>query len=122
VGRPSEGLDGGSVAEEVEGGSAGVEAPNVEAVVVAARGQLLLVEGPLEPADFLLVAHHLVHIVVLCADIPHQDVLVARSAGEEVVGVPGNGADSGSVPLAGQDLLVLDAIPQLHLSGVRSNA
>lgn len=37
--------------------------PDEELIVVSPRTQLLLVEGPLQPADFLLMANQLVHIL-----------------------------------------------------------
>ena len=51
--------------------------PNQEFVVIASRGQLLLIETPLEPTYFLLMADKLCLKVALSAQISMQDAFVS---------------------------------------------
>ena len=66
VRRPCDGLDRSLVLVELDQRLTGrLPVPNEQFVVVASRGQLLLVRAPFEPANFLLVALELGEEVVL---------------------------------------------------------
>ena len=69
MGTPSNGLHGSCVLRELSQGLVTVEGPNHKLVVVAARGQLLVVKAPLESAHFLLVAQPFTVGVVGAAQI-----------------------------------------------------
>lgn len=99
-----------------------MQAPDVESVVVSTRCQLLLVEGPFQPADFLLMANHFVDIVLRNSDIADKDIFIPRSTSEDIVAIPRNRANSSSMTFACQYLFVFYAVPKLHFSCVRSNS
>ncbi len=85
VGAPSEGLDRSSVVQDLvtRGSLGGV--PDVEDVVVAAAGELLAVDGPLEAADLLGVRVLEARCHVLGdANIVVDDGAVAAAAAENV--------------------------------------
>ncbi len=56
-----------------------MQAPNQELIIVASRGQLLLIVTPLEAADFLLVPDQLGFEVVLGSQVSVQDAFVSRT-------------------------------------------
>ena len=98
VGAPGEGLDGGAVVRErPEGRLAacprGGGVPEVDEVVVRARGERLSVEGVGETAYLLGVADAASDLVVADADVVVDDVRVAAPGGDDV-SVPREGGDA----------------------------
>lgn len=75
-----------------------VDRPDVELVVVASRGKLLLVEGPFEAAYLLLMTLKAAEEVVLLSQIPLQDALVLGARAKDVA-APSNSANSSLVTL-----------------------
>ena len=61
--RPGHRLHCCQMVTELDDGLCNGLIPDEELIVVSPRTQLLLVEGPLQPADFLLMANQLVHIL-----------------------------------------------------------
>jgi hypothetical protein len=55
--RPSYSLDRSNVVVVSEDWLTGMAVPNEQFVVVASRTQLLLIKGPLQSTDLLLMAH-----------------------------------------------------------------
>ena len=77
VRRPADGFDRRSVLVELDQGFVAMQIPDHQFVVVAARCELLAIEGPLEPADFLLVACVLLDQAVVGAQVSAQDASVS---------------------------------------------
>lgn len=99
-----------------------MQAPDVESIIVSSRCQLLLVEGPFQPTDFLLMTDHFVDIVLRDSNIADQDIFISGSTSEDIVAIPRNCANSSSMALACQYLLVFYAVPKLHFSCVCSDS
>lgn len=97
-----------------------VHRPHEELVVVTSRCELLLVVGPLEPADFLLVTLQRREVVVRLPEIALQNRLVLRTRAENVL-APANGADSALVALEHSEQLGLVDVPNLHDTTVRAD-
>ena len=57
----------------------GVQVPYHEFVVVAARGQLLIVKTPFEATDLLLVPGHLKEVLVGGAQVTLEDVAITAA-------------------------------------------
>lgn len=68
---------------ELDNGLREVTVPYQQSVVIAAGTELLLVKGPLKPADLLLVSRQLRHKGSVAAQIALQDGLIAGTSGEE---------------------------------------
>lgn len=115
VGRPPDGLHGGLVLREVRELALVLERPDEELVVVAPAGEQLLVEGPLQAANFLLVAHVLLNGLLRTPDVVHEDVPVPGAGGQQVV-VPGERADAPLVAAPLPDGLVLDDVPNFDVA------
>ena len=113
---PRDGLDGCLVLVEFQNGLVGLQGPHAELVVVAARGQLLLVEGPLQAADLLAVPMQLGHVRRLLPHVAVQDVVIPAARGQNI-SVPGHGAHTSMVPTHGPQLSALGGIPNLNLRG-----
>lgn len=56
-----------------------VQVPNHELVVVAARCELLVIEGPLQPTDLLLVTGEFAEVLARGSQVSLQDVAIAAS-------------------------------------------
>lgn len=114
---PRKRLDGRLVLGElVEPGVVGdaLLVPDVEDVVVGARGELLPRRRPLEAAHLLVVASERVGEVVADAHVVDEDVVVAAGGGEGGA-VPGEGGDAGGVAAEGADDLGPGGVPDLNL-------
>mmetsp|Transcript_35135 Transcript_35135/g.92252 ORF Transcript_35135/g.92252 Transcript_35135/m.92252 type:complete len:214 (-) Transcript_35135:510-1151(-) len=116
---PRDSLDGGRVLVEAQERRRRVRRPDIELVVVAARGKLLAVEGPLQPTDLLLVPRQLRRKVLRHTHIPLEDEAVP-AAGGECVPRPAERADAGLVAAHGARGLALGGIPDLHLADART--
>lgn len=125
-GAPGEGLDGGSVVvEREEGGLSSVsvvDVPDVEHVVVATRGELAAIRGPLQSTDLLGVGSEDGHGVVGNTDIMVDDVGITASRGQDEVVVPGKGTNTGTVTIHGTDLLHSLNVPHLDNTAVSSDS
>lgn len=85
VGRPADGLDGSSVfrvAPQRHRLRQG-HVPHEQLVVVAARGQLLGVGRPAQPAHLLLVCFQLAAPVVARAHVAQEDGAIATARGQQ---------------------------------------
>lgn len=120
VRRPGDGLDCGCVLAEL-GLRRGriVGAPNEQLVVVAAGSQLLVIEAPLEAADFLAMANEASKIVARTSDVPMEDASVSASRGQEAA-VPGDGTNPAFMAFERLDDLAFDRVPNLELAHVRA--
>ena len=124
-GRPVDGLHGCLVLGELGEGLRALRGPYEQLVVVATRGQLVLVvEAPTETTDFLTV---LCQFHVACrgrSQVSDQDRAVFATRREDgcVQVVPGKRADPGEVAVEGPHLLFLIDVPDLNLARFSSNA
>ena len=100
-----------------EGLGAASRAPKQQLVVVAARGELLVIEGPLEPAHLLPVTEQLCSVILRCPQVSMQDAMVAATSAQEGI-VPRNGANTSIVASHRLQKLVLSRVPDLEISCV----
>ena len=98
VRRPADSLHCSCVLVEFHDWFIRVKVPNHELVVIATRSELLVVKRPLQPANFLLMACHLLEVLTWSTKISLQDVAVATASANYRL-VPGNGADSTNVTI-----------------------
>lgn len=111
---PGEGLDGGGVGRDRRAVLGATLVPDVDNVVVTARGEVLAVVGPLEAADFLGVALEGLSDVLLDADVVVEDIAGAGAGGQGVV-VPRGGRDTALATAEGAKLLLGFDVPDLDL-------
>lgn len=98
MGRPCDGLDSCQMLRVRLYGRQGVQVPDVEPIVVATAGQILIVGRPLEAADLLSMGAQLaLGHEAGGAHVPLKDHPVARARREDLP-VPGQGADARRVP------------------------
>lgn len=94
--------------------------PDEQLIVIASRGQLLLVWAPLEPAHFLLVAFELGEEVIFHSEVSVQDALVTRARTQHG-GVPRDTPNSPLMSHVAFYHFLLDGIPCLQLSVRRAH-
>ena len=92
-------------------------APNEQLVVVAAGSQLLVIEAPLETADFLAMAYETSKVVAGTSNVPMENASVAAARGQEAA-VPGNGTNAAFVAFKRLDHLAFNCVPNLELAHV----
>lgn len=110
---PRQRLDGGGVAGERGAVLAAGFVPDVDDVVVGARGQVLAVWGPLQAADLLGVAFEGLDVVLTDPDVVVHD-LASPGASRQDVLVPVHGSNPAFTRVDGSDLLLLGHVPDLH--------
>ena len=91
-------------------------APDHQFIIIAAAGELVIVEAPFEPTNFLFVAYQFRNVMGVGAHISEQDVSVPGASGKHAA-APGGGAHPPSVAEHGSDVLAMRGIPDLGLSG-----
>mmetsp|Transcript_63313 Transcript_63313/g.181645 ORF Transcript_63313/g.181645 Transcript_63313/m.181645 type:complete len:360 (+) Transcript_63313:650-1729(+) len=90
------------------------QVPHAQLVVVASRGQLLLVVAPLQPTHLLPVPREPGAKVPFLPHVPVQDVVVSAACAQDGA-VPRHGAYATSVPRHRPQLAALGGVPYLHL-------
>mmetsp|Transcript_28191 Transcript_28191/g.42678 ORF Transcript_28191/g.42678 Transcript_28191/m.42678 type:complete len:281 (+) Transcript_28191:125-967(+) len=94
--------------------------PDQQLVIVASRGQLLLVRAPLEAADFLLVAFELRKVVRFCSHVTVENGLVSGTAAQEGR-CPGNAANASIMSSKLPDQLLFADVPTLQFTAARAH-
>ena len=89
--------------------------PNHQFVVVATRGQLLVVKTPFETTDLLLVPSHLRKVLAWGTQVTLQDVAITAARANNGL-VPGDGAHTSRVTIEVTNQLVLLRIPDLSVA------
>ena len=103
-----------------EGLGAASCAPQQKLVVVATRCELLVIEGPLETADFLSMANQLSSVVLRRAQISVQNAVIAAASAQESI-IPSHSTNATIMATHSLQQLVLRRIPDLELAGVRAD-
>mmetsp|Transcript_26655 Transcript_26655/g.84844 ORF Transcript_26655/g.84844 Transcript_26655/m.84844 type:complete len:297 (-) Transcript_26655:20-910(-) len=117
---PGNCFDCGGVVGEANDRVRVVHVPDEELVIISPRGKLLVVKGPAQAANLLLVAYQLAGVVLRNPDISLENKAVS-AARRQHVGVPRHGADARCVAAHHANLLALDCVPDLHLAVVGSH-
>lgn len=97
-----------------------VDRPYTELVVVAPRGQLLLIVGPFEPTHFLPMGLQTAERVCLLSQVPLQDRLVFGARTQNTI-APGYATYSSLVSLEHSEEFLLVDVPDLHDAAIRPN-
>ena len=92
-----------------------MKVPDHELVVIATRCELLVVERPLQPTNFLFVPCHLLEVLTWSTQVSLQDVAVAAACAHNRL-VPSDGAHSTDVTVQVADKPVLLSIPNLSVA------
>lgn len=117
--RPSHCLNCSCVVTELHDWLTALWVPDEQFVIIAARAELLLVKGPLEPTNFLLMADKLAKERAAASQIAMQDSLVPRARAEDGR-IPGNGTDSIRVAMHDSYPFHFVHVPDLDLPAVRA--
>lgn len=96
-------------------------APDKKLVVIAPRRQLLVVKGPFEPTNLLVMSLQLGKVWLWHPQISMQDGLVATPRTHEGV-VPGDGADATFMAIQSLDYFLFRGVPDLELARVRPHS
>ena len=60
-----------------------MQVPDHEFVIIAARGQLLVIEAPLQATDLLLMTDKFAEVLAGGAKVPLQDVPVSAASADD---------------------------------------
>ena len=103
-----------------EGLRAASRAPKQQFVIVATRGQLLVIPRPLKSANFLPVTNQFCSEVLWAPQISVENAVVAAARAQERV-VPSDGTDAAIVATQRLNQLGLCRVPDLQLARVGAN-
>ena len=94
--------------------------PKYQLVVIAARGQLLVIEGPFKTTNLLTMTDEFCRVIQRAAQVPVQDAVILASCAEERV-VPGDSTDTSIMTTESPHESVPRRVPDLELARVRAH-
>ena len=98
-----------------------VEVPDHELVIIATRSELLVVERPLQTANFLFVPRHFGKMRPRSSQVSLQDSAITATSTHDRL-VPGDGAHSTIMAMQVANMPVVLGVPNLSNARVRSNS
>ena len=98
-----------------------VKVPYHEFVIIATRSELLVVERPLQTANFLLVPSHFGKMRAWCSQISLQNSAVTATSAHNRL-VPSDGTHTSDMTMQIADKPVVLGIPNLSVARMSSNS